>query len=233
MKYKVFICLTIIGLLPSCGRVMDWGINTFEQGNKVEQFDKIPQRYVRYEHVYDQLTTEAIFDALWLSDEVRTAYTNVHAQRFGKNEEQHNAFLRRQLAENDHYITFYVLSLYTIPLNPSDSQWGIFLQLDNNQYEPLEVKEIDLNPEYKQFFGKRFTRFKQEYQIKFAAKDLNDTLLITPNSEVKLIFRSLKKEVTLVWNIDEKGCVKEKVLKKVEMHGQPDHKFDMYEYKEV
>ena len=51
------------------------------------------QKYIRSVTMYDQLTTRARFDVLWLSDDVRVNYTNLYALKFGKTEEQKRSFL--------------------------------------------------------------------------------------------------------------------------------------------
>src|ERR1700721_538603 len=86
-------------LLPGCGRIIDWGSNCFLQGEKIEHVD-LPELYVRSIVLYDEFLAVARFDALWLANEVKTAYANVYSMKYGKNEERHNAFLRRQLEEN-------------------------------------------------------------------------------------------------------------------------------------
>lgn len=236
MKY----ILSYIGLLccllatSGCGRVMDWGKRTMSQGKNVEQFTDITNQYLRSTHVYTQLETAAIFDALWLSDEVRTAYADTNASRFGKSAEQRDACLRRQLAENAHFIEFYVLSLYSMPLGDPDSKWAVSLKVGESIYMPLEVKAVDLDPEYKHFFGKSLTRFKVPYLIKFATKDQNDASVLTPDAHVvQLVFRSLKKEAVLEWRIDEHGRVLRKMKVKRPTTQPSSHLFDVYDEVEV
>lgn len=192
----------ILLLLPSCGRIIDWGERNFIQAPSLNADITQAQQYIRSVTLYDQLTTRARFDALWLSDTVRMNYANLYALKFGKTEEQKNLFLRRQLEENNHFITFYVLSMYEYPLGDTGSEWTLFLNIDDKNYAPIEVKSAELAPEYIYIFGKKYNRFKVPYSVKFDAKDINDQFLITPETKnITLYCRSLKAEVTFVWNI--------------------------------
>ncbi len=205
---SVVFVLSLLLLLPGCGRLIDWGKQTFYQGQELEVTD-IPARYLRSVVAYDQFTTVAMFDALWLSDEVKTAYTNVYMLKCGKSEERKMAFLRRQLEENNHFITFYVLSSYRMVLGEAQSEWMVFLKLDGRCFTPIEIKEIDLDPVYQSFFGKRFNNFKIAYRVKFDAKDADDQpLLVDGTSQCMwLCFRGIEKEVALTWYIPEDGQV--------------------------
>lgn len=189
-------------LLPNCGRVVDWGTRTFVQTPAFNASASAAQQYIRSVTSYDQFTTRARFDALWLSDEVRSNYTNLYVLKFGKTEEQMKTFLRRQLEENNHFISFYVLSLYEHPLGDANSDWTLFLTIDDKNYAPIEIKSVELAPEYMHIFGKKYNRFKVPYSVKFDAKDINDNALITPETKnITLHCRSLKAEVTFVWDI--------------------------------
>lgn len=202
MKIRVLYSIALLLLLPSCGRIIDWGERNFMQAPSLQAEITQAQEYIRSVTMYDQLSTRARFDVLWLSDDVRMNYANLYALKFGKTEEQKKVFLRRQLEENNHFITFYVLSLHECPLGDSSSEWTLFLNIDDKNYAPIEIKTIDLAPEYKYIFGKKFNRFKVPYSVKFDAKDINDQFLITPETKkITLYARSLKSEVTFTWDI--------------------------------
>ena len=205
MKFIKHACgLLLLSLLPSCSKLVDWGKDTFPQGEQLDVDLTPAQSYIQSVTVYDQFTTRAKFDALWLSDEVRTIYSDLYSSKYGRTEEQRKSFLRRQLEENKHFISFYILSLYEMPLGDQNSQWSVFLRIDEKNYAPMEIKSIDLSTEYVLIFGKRFNRFKVAYQCKFDAKDIDDQLLIsTQISNIALYFRSVKKETTLVWHFNQ------------------------------
>ncbi|HLW73041.1 MAG TPA: hypothetical protein VKR54_03250 [Candidatus Babeliales bacterium] len=201
-NYIHYTIMIMVLLLPSCGRMIDWGKKTFVQTPTLQASITAAQKYIRSVTSYDQLTTRARFDALWLSDDVRINYANLFAVKFGKTEEQRKTFLRRQLEENNHFISFYVLSLYDQPLGDANSEWTLFLNIDDKHYAPIEIKSVELSPEYMYIFGKKYNRFKVPYSVKFDAKDINDQFLITPQTKnITLYCRSLSAEVTFVWNI--------------------------------
>lgn len=196
------LCIGFLLLLPSCGRIADWGKRNFMQAPFFETPIAQAQKYIRSVTVYDQLTTCARFDALWLSDEVRTNYAELYALKFGKTEEQKKVFLRRQLEENNHFISFYLLSSYEYPLGDTNSEWTFFLSVDGKNYAPIEIKTADITPEYMYIFGKKYNRFKVPYSIKFDAKNVNEEFLIGSATEnITLYGRSLKSEITFVWHI--------------------------------
>ena len=200
--YSISMVAVLLLLLPSCGRVVDWGNRTFIQAPSLEASVTAAQSYIRSVTLYDQLSTCARFDVLWLSDDVRINYTNLFALKFGKTEEQKRTFLRRQLEENNHFISFYVLSLHEYPLGDVNSEWSIFLTIDDKRYAPIEIKAVELSPEYIYIFGKKHNRFKVPYSVKFDAKDINDQFLIGAETRnITLHCRSLKTEVTFVWNL--------------------------------
>ncbi len=202
--HMIYSIAAVLLLLPGCGRVIDWGLQTFEQAPSLEASIVQAQKYIRSVTLYDQLTTRARFDALWLSDNVRFNYANLYALKFGKTEEQKKVFLRRQLEENNHFITFYVLSLYEHPLGDVNSEWALFLEVDGKHYAPIEVKSVELSPEYIYIFGKKYNRFKVPYSVKFDAKDINDTFLITPETkQITLYGRSLNSQATFVWEVGQ------------------------------
>lgn len=205
MKYalvRFFLISVFLILMPGCGRLIDWGKETFHQGEQIALDTTIAKDNMRSVAVYDQFTTVGLFDALLLSDDVRMLYAEMHARKLGKNKDQYNAFLRRQLEENKHYLSFYVLSTYDKPLGEVTSDWVVFLKVNDRDITPFEVKVVDMPAEYHLLFGKRFNRFKVSYSVKFAMRDREDNPVIGPDThKLSLIFRSLSKEAALVWDI--------------------------------
>jgi hypothetical protein len=206
MKYtwmRLIMGMVIISGCAGCRRIIDWGKSNFYQGiecnwYKSEEIDS----YIRSLTLYDELDTVGIFDVLWLADEVREVYTDLYVRRRGRTVEYKNLFLRRQLEENNHFIVFYILATDGLALASSDTEWSIILSVGNNCYNPLEIKRVDLTPEYKAFFGKRFNRFKGAYQVRFDAKDDEGKALFNlSSSEFSLILRSVNKEVVLTWTL--------------------------------
>lgn len=205
--YRVLV-ISYLVLLPGCGRIIDWGMCQVVQAEKDPLLSDIPCQYLRSIIVYDQLNTSGIFDALWLSDDVKTAYTDIYMAKNGKSEERAMAFLRRQLEENRHFITFYILVPYRIVLGDPDSIWSLYLGVDGTLYTPTEIKVVDLDIVYQSFFGKRFNQFKVAYRVKFDAQDADEQLIInTETRRMTLFIRSLCKEISLNWDIASNGKV--------------------------
>lgn len=194
------LCLmTLVG----CKRAVDWATSNFNQGESADVPLAIVKPYIKNVVVHSQLSTRGIFDAIWLSDAVRTASTDVLIMRSGKSIEQHHALLRRQLEENKHYIMFYVLTEYDIPLGDC-AEWQIFLRVGEYNYQPRELKVVDLPCEYKAFFGKRYMKTKMAYLVKFDMADANEQPIMVPHhtQSMQLSFRSVEKQATLEWLLD-------------------------------
>jgi hypothetical protein len=191
-------------LLSNCGRIIDWGKSNFYQGEDVVLYDEKVAPYIKNVTIYDQLDTKAHFSAMWLSDPIRTAYAQLHTKRMGKDEAQYKTFLRRQLEENNHYITFYVLSTHEVKLGVPESYWSLFLRANGKDYMPFELKEVELPTEYQQFFGKYWNRFKVPYVVKFRLVDENEDVIISDQTEfISLFVRSADKEHAFIWNLYE------------------------------
>lgn len=209
MKHNVLSGMLIVLLfgVSGCGRVVDWGTELFDQGEDLPSLNAAARGYLRSCTIYDQLATAGMFDALWVSDEVRTLYTDAYARRRGKNDEFKKTFLRRQLEENRHFIMFYVLSPFELPLGEPHSQWQVFLKIGADVYYPVELKPAELEPEYIGFFGKKYSRFKAPYSIKFDAKNIDEKSILSPDDTLTLSFRSLEKQVLLTWQVGQSSTV--------------------------
>ena len=149
-----------LSILPGCGRIIDWGKDNFYQGAEVGQDLSIARNYIQSRRVYDQFTLVGAFDALWLSDDVRKVHTNIYARKYGKNEEQKRVFLRRQLEENSHFITFYVLSPKNILLGDKDSYWSMLLKLMISSLHLLSKKWLIFLRNIVIFLAKNITNLK-------------------------------------------------------------------------
>lgn len=194
--------------LPGCARLIDWGKKSVDQGKNIKKETKKAQEHVRSTRVYDQFTLIGGFDSLWLADPVREAYAELYALKHGRSQEDNKVFLRRHLEENNHFISFYVLSVADIVIGEKDSKWTVFLKIGENHFVPTEFKTVELAPEYEAIFGKKFNRFKVAYLMRFNAKDIEDVYLMQPDTqEIGLVFRSVKKEVAHTWRIDQRGML--------------------------
>jgi hypothetical protein len=192
MKYTVSFSamVAILFLFPGCTRLIDWTKQSFNQGNTIAYDTSVPACYIRSIVVYDQLDTSARFDVLWLSDAVRSAYVDVYADRRGYGCEKKDALLQKQLSENNQCMVFYVLSPAEYILGDPVSDWTFFLSVGGECFEPVETKPIEMDPEYKLFFGKRFNRFKVATRVTFNACDC---------TEILLQIRSFSKTIQFNW----------------------------------
>lgn len=200
--------LIMVVMLSGCSKIIDWGKQSFNQGTDISYDIDLIERYIQAVSVYNEGTTLAKFDALWLGDEVRTEYARMHVLTMGKGEEQYQGLLRRQLEENKHFITFYVLSIYENSLGSIDSEWRVSLRVNDQEFAPTEIKVVELVPEYQLFLRKHLNRFRVPYRIMFDARDMEDALLLREETAtIELVFRSMQKQVSLIWYIDRDNKV--------------------------
>jgi len=200
---KKIVCISAMFLLSGCSTIIDWGKKSFKQNITIPTNRDQVVSYIRAETVYDQFDTLAHFVALWLNDEVRTAYAQIYSRSRGGSPEQEEILIKRQLEEAKNFIAFYVLSLAEVKLGELESEWHLFLKInDTTIIIPTDVKQTDLPHEYAYFFGKHNTRFKTAYRVLFDAKDLEDRCILDASTQtVTLVIRAVNKEVLLEWQI--------------------------------
>lgn len=198
--------------LPGC-RYINWAKEQLPQGRKITYDTNVVRRNIRSLHLYDQFDTLAHFDALWLSDEVRCMYAQVYAQKHGLCDDRYEEFERRQLEENNHYISFYLLAAISedgkTSLSDKNSVWSIYLEIDGCIYQPVEIKLIDeLAPEYELFFGVRLTNFKKSYLVKFDARDIDGEFLLDEGTNYfDLWFKKTDRQAGMRWYLTPEGDV--------------------------
>lgn len=201
----VLICVITI---PGCARFTQWAHTQFHQGYEINYDLEIIDRYMRSVSIYHGIDTRGIFDVLWLGDEVRWLYTVVYSDHHAKTEQQERLFLRRQLEENEHAITFYMTALYGTALEDAATAWALILRVNDKEYRPRSIALLDpVEPEYRLFFGKKMTRFKQMYKIVFDTLDPSGAKIITPDTKsMRLIMHTLTIEDCVEWYFDDDGC---------------------------
>lgn len=198
--HTVLIISSII-LLPGC-TIVNWAKKNLYQGIDFNQNYTIPRSFIRSVKAYNEFSTFAHFNVLWLSEEVRNAYVSCFVDATGKQEEQKNQLLRSQKDELKHFITFYVVAPQETILTTDQSSWHMILEIDELKFDPIEIKVVELNNIYKSFFGNLCNRFKTVYQVKFEARDLYDNpLIISTTQAIELHFKKLNKEVFLRWDL--------------------------------
>lgn len=190
--------------------------NEFHQGHKLNDERSALYGNKKKVAIYDEFITKAIFDVLYLSDSVRKAYVDKHAQKKGLDDSTKKKLILTELEHNKNWIKFYILSDIRDKehqsLNSKNSMWSIYLRFnDKITVQPLTIKEVELSPEYQCFFGSRFTRFQRSYEVTFPAKNLNNVYYIRNKIPFKLVFNSPRKDTFLVFN--KKNCVASKTKK--------------------
>lgn len=197
----------ILATLPGCSRIIDWTKTNFYQGEPLNEDIKVAKNYIRSVTLYDEFSTHGMFDVLWLSEVVRTAYAHLYVYKRGEDQTYYKKIIERELFENEQFISFYVLSISHL-VGP-ESEWTLFLRIGNNNLIPHEVKVIELPYEYQQVFAKRSSIFKRPYLVTFSARNIEGIPYITPDTqEISLYVRSAKKQHALSWNIDKKNSSK-------------------------
>lgn len=164
--------LVMLCFMTSCVKYYDLIKSEFPQGKDQPDYRVVASLYKRTATVYDEFQTKAAFNALWLSDELRTAYVNVYCNKRGLSNDEKEEMLKRQLEENKYWVSFYVLADIRSKTNSSlsdpNAMWTPYLKLgDFDTLVPESIKEVDLDPEFQLFFGKTFNLFKVAYLIKF------------------------------------------------------------------
>jgi hypothetical protein len=205
---------SLLLMLSSCNRVIDWGSNNFKEANiYAKDFIEPVQGYFRSESVYNKLFTSiGQFTALLLTGNVRKIYVDYHALKNSLNKEEKKLLLDRLIDENNHFISFYVTGEQPIAtyssskayftgsyekqgslLGTSNPMWKPYLQIDGVEYKAHHVKKVDLSTEYKKFFGEKISQFKETYLVIFDAQIDNNP------HDFALTFRSGNSEITLNW----------------------------------
>lgn len=210
MNRRINLCMVMtLVLLSGCGTVTDLVKENFPQGKESKDYKKKAKQYLRRVNIYDQFNTVGLFDALWLSDEVRTMYSDINADMHGKTTQEKHAFLRRQLKENDQFISFYVLSTHNNPLSIKPVPWALYLVIDGEKYMPFEVKAVELVSEYKTIFGSMFNNHKTPYEVRFERNDSNgiDILKEGNGHVIQLYFSNPSHYSSAKWIVDHAGNV--------------------------
>ena len=203
LKFVTFPVLLIC--IPGCTRYGDWVQGIFQQGTKVPNSIPCAGKYIRSLHLYDYLSTLGLFEALWLSDEVRSIYVDLYAKKNCLSSCQQDSVCDAECAKNDRCTTFIVLAWVKGYTNTDLSEecplWSLCLSVNCKRYPACSIKIIDVCPEYAAMFGRIYTRFKTAYCVKFDVGE--DTL--SSAQKFELIFKRIGLEASMVWCLDSCG----------------------------
>ncbi len=209
-SYAKILSLSLLFILSGCGKRFEkWGKETFKQADevKVNTPIEVARKNVKTLRLYDEFATLGIFDVMWLSDDVRRAYVMLYTTKQGLDAPTSQSLERRELAINDHLISFYVLAYQPYEpklqlLGNTESNWSIYLKIGDKKYPTSSIKVVDISPEYRAFFGKRFNRYQTPYQVSFDAHEIDGTALIKDaTTEFTLCISTTQKMGELSWPI--------------------------------
>ncbi len=204
----------VLVFVSSCVKYYEIIPAEFPQGTEKKRPVQIVSPFIKTLALYDEFSTQAIFDVLWLSDTVRAEYARAYASRRGKDTHMRDVMLRRQMEENNHWISFYLLAdvrqKTNINLNEKQSRWSVYLRFAHNKtIEPVSIKEVELESEIQHFFGHRFNQFKTVYLIKFPAKSLDGKPYPVTKDSFKFVVASPDREGVVSWSLPQTADNKE------------------------
>ena len=168
-----FYCVmaAIVGCFSGCGRIIDWCKETVPQSASYKEDKKIVKQYLQSIRLYDEFQMIAMFDVLWLSDDIRTLYARHYSLMRGSAQDATTEAIRRQLQANEKNVSFYILSLRADPLHISNPAWILYLEIDEHRYQPQEIKFVELLPYYSTLFDKLYSPHKQACEVTFSRFD--------------------------------------------------------------
>jgi hypothetical protein len=199
MLYVVLLCMSLSGCARKFNR---WTHGVWYQGVAIPSDIQMPRDCVRSVTVYDQFTTCARFDVLWLSYDMRMAYVKLHSFRKGLSVEEQAALCAQAREEDRLQIVFYILTTLATPFD-DQAQWEVTLHLDNGVIlKPSTIAPVTIEPEYKAAFGICYNSFKIAYKCIFKKYDAQGIVLWNQDDvPVQLHFAGLGKQFFLSWNM--------------------------------
>ena len=195
--------------MPGCTRYVQWGKKQFIQADKCCDYAAQVRPFIRTIDAYDGFSTVGHFDLLWVSPEVRDVYARAFACRRGVPNAQAQAFADGIFKKFDDSVYFYLLMPDTTQglqpcMDSKDpmSRWAVVLCNGETEYTPTDIRKIDLDPEIKVFFGKRFNKYRILYFVVFDRYSEDGTERFTQSSYTMSI-RSSAYNVQACWRSDE------------------------------
>ncbi|MBD3231422.1 hypothetical protein GF322_02050 [Candidatus Dependentiae bacterium] len=204
-NFLIFLSISTLLFFTSCIKYHKLSKEETPQGRNLPDYRHVVYDNLRSKTIYNEFSTLAHFDVLRLSDEVREAYVNINADKRGKDKQAKKAMLRRQLEENKHWISMYILADIRdknhVSLTDKNSLWSPFIVLsDGRKVMPISIKEVDLEPEYQFLFGYRFNVFKRSYEVKFPVANAQGENYLRDDITYTLIMSSPAKQVEYDWS---------------------------------
>ena len=208
MKHPQRLLLALTLMFTGCAKYHEFINKEVPQAEHHEPSNSTIKKYLRSLTLYEGFETKARFDGLLMSDEIRLVHTALHSERVGQNKEEREGFLLRQLDENNHWISFYLLAEIPdhghISLTDKNSAWALHLESPNGyRIAPESVKEVELSPDIRVLFGHRLTPFKKIFQVKFPVKNLAGNSFFAPGDEMVLVCAGAGIRGSLTWMVPD------------------------------
>lgn len=204
MKYNYYFFLSIIlFILPCCNpNYLKWGSAQIISAGKLKNDLFFTLEYLQTKKVYDQFITVGIFDVLWLTEPVRMTYVDLFATRTCLSDERVAILQEQQLEQLEETVSFYVLmnndSEHILGTQAS-APWSACLKINCQVFQPVDIKSVELNPDYIRIFGKRYSSFRNAYLVSFKAIDVNNKFILDGANRLELVLSSPKYRVMFLW----------------------------------
>ncbi len=207
----IFLCI-VLGVTTSCVKYHQLVKSEFPQGEDAPDLRELAEKSIRAVTIYDQFSTLAIFDVLFLSDEVKAMHADHYGRRRGKDNEACKALLAQENKEQPDTMSFYILADLRVKthkgLHEKGAYWTVALEKkDGTRVEATSIKNVDLDPEYQILFGYRFNLFKEVYLVTFPASSVSAAPAASTGKNstesrepVILVVSSPRKSIQLVWD---------------------------------
>lgn len=203
--FSIVLCVLSLFFVPACIKTYNLVPPETPQGVNKKDSRQITKEFVRSVKVYDEWETKAMFDVLWVSDDVMRSYVDLYCDRRGTLDKNKMLESENKVTRND--ITFYVLAdvrdkLHPL-LNENLASWTMRLEFGDTKVVPHQkgIKEVELSSEMQSFFGCRYRniKFKTAYLVTFPKFDPSGKPYITPGKPFRMIISSVAKECVLGW----------------------------------
>ena len=208
-SFFVVCCVVVLCFVSSCVKYHKFLEPEVPQGYIRDDKRELVYNNVRSTSVYDEFATVAIFDALAMSGEVRSAYVDLYCDRRGLSKDLRCEMANKQIEDSSNNAVFYVLADIrdkgSALLHEKNPFWAMFLKLeDGTSVEANSIKEVELEPELQMFFGKKFNQFKTAYMVQFPATSDGNMVHVNQMSKYSLVIGSPYRKCELVWDMKDR-----------------------------
>jgi hypothetical protein len=212
--------ILLMVLLPACDRYVRWPRDVFYQGEHHDNVSGVVRAYTKSIRMYDQFSTVALFDILWVSDEIREQFVQSRSCRKHFTAHQEEAVRACLVGQREQYITFYVFAPRAydsyMSLACPQSSWSIALSIDGCMYQPYDICVWDLESELYDVISAHCLRARTCYRVRFAAYTRDGYHLLGPErkKDIQVIVSNATHQACAQWAFTVCGAIKVPVLKR-------------------